>query len=113
MVASTEQFQILNRGCRSVFQYDRLTLGLVIPIENYSHALVPEMHRYPERVPLAEELGFTAIWLRDVPFNVSSLGDAGQTYEPFVYLGLLAGKTYPIALNLSFNQSDPESTPPK
>ena len=50
------------------------------------------MTRHLERVQLVEELGFSAIWLRDVPFNVPSFGDAGQMYDPFVYLGLLAAR---------------------
>ena len=41
---------------------------------------------------------FSAVWLRDVPFNVPSFGDAGQTYDPFAYLGFLAAKTEIIAL---------------
>jgi luciferase-type oxidoreductase len=51
-----------------------------------------------ERVELAEALGFSAVWLRDVPFNVPSFGDAGQLFDPFVYLGMLAAKTERIAL---------------
>ena len=54
-----------------------------------------------ERVKLAEELGFAAMWLRDVPFNVPSFGDAGQLYDPFVYLGMLAGATDSIALGVA------------
>ena len=42
-----------------------------------------------------------ALWLRDVPFNVPSFGDAGQLFDPFVYLGYLAGQTDTIALGVS------------
>jgi luciferase-type oxidoreductase len=59
------------------------------------------MIRHLERVHLAEKLGFSALWLRDVPFNVPSFGDAGQVYDPFVYLGLLAGQTQRIALGVA------------
>jgi len=62
---------------------------------------VPSMERHLERVQLAEQLGFSAVWLRDVPFNVPSFGDAGQTFDPFVYLGLLAGQTKSIALGVA------------
>ena len=62
---------------------------------------VPTMARHLERIQLAEELGYSAIWLRDVPFNVPSFGDAGQTFDPFVYLGLLAGRTEKIALGVA------------
>lgn len=95
------EFQPINRGYNSVFQPNRLSLGLVVPIETYPKSPVPTMARHVERVQLAEELGFSAVWLRDVPFNVPSFGDAGQTYDPFVYLGLLAGQTERIALGVA------------
>lgn len=94
-------FQPINRGYNSVFRPNRLSLGLVVPIETYSKGPVPSMARHVERVQLAETLGFAAVWLRDVPFNVPSFGDAGQTYDPFVYLGLLAGQTERIALGVA------------
>ena len=97
----TTEFQPINRGYNNVFRANRLSLGLVVPIENYAKSPVPEMHRHIERVQLAEALGFSAVWLRDVPFNVPSFGDAGQTYDPFVYLGLLAGLTERTALGVA------------
>ncbi|MEM9155057.1 MAG: LLM class oxidoreductase [Cyanobacteria bacterium P01_F01_bin.33] len=94
-------FQSINRGYNSVFRPNRLSLGLVVPIETYLKGPVPSMARHVERVQLAETLGFAAVWLRDVPFNVPSFGDAGQTYDPFVYLGMLAGQTERIALGVA------------
>ncbi|MEM8612270.1 MAG: LLM class oxidoreductase [Cyanobacteria bacterium P01_H01_bin.105] len=94
-------FQPINRGYNSVFRPHRLSLGLVVPIESYPKGSVPTMEQHIERVQLAEALGFSAVWLRDVPFNVPSFGDAGQTYDPFVYLGLLAGQTKQIALGVA------------
>lgn len=94
-------FEPINSGYNAVFNPNRLSLGLVAPLESYPIGLVPTMERHIERVQLAEELGFSAIWLRDVPFNVPSFGDAGQIYDPFVYLGLLAGKTERIALGVA------------
>ena len=79
-----DQFQSINRGYNAVFQPGRLSLGLVAPVEAYSMPPVPTMERHMERTQLAETLGFSAIWLRDVPFNVPSFGDAGQIYDPFV-----------------------------
>lgn len=99
--AAIDGFQTLNRGYNSVFRANRLSLGLVVPIESYPTSPVPGMHRAIERAQLAEALGFTAVWLRDVPFNVPSFGDAGQIYDPFVYLGLLAGTTKQIALGVA------------
>ena len=94
-------FQSINKGYNSVFRLGQLTLGLVVPIESYSLGAVPTMADHIERIQLAEKLGFSAVWLRDVPFNVPSFGDAGQTYDPFVYLGLLAGQTREIALGVA------------
>lgn len=94
-------FQSINKGYDSTFRAGRLSIGLVAPLESYSNSPVPCMTRHLERVRLAEELGFSAIWLRDVPFNVPSFGDAGQVYDPFVYLGLLAGQTERIALGVA------------
>lgn len=94
-------FQTINKGYNSVFRPGGLSLGLVIPLESYTPGPVPEMTRHLERVQLAEELGFAAVWMRDVPFNVPSFGDAGQLYDPFVYLGFLAGRTERIALGVA------------
>ena len=95
------QFQPINRAYNNVFRPNRLSLGLVVPIETYPRGPVPTMKSHIERVQRAEELGFSAVWLRDVPFNVPTFGDAGQTYDPFVYLGLLAGQTEQIALGVA------------
>lgn len=94
-------FQPINRGYNRVFRPNRLSLGVVVPLENYADGPVPTMTRHLERVQLAEALGFSAIWLRDVPFNVPSFGDAGQLYDPFVYLGLLSARTERIALGVA------------
>lgn len=59
------------------------------------------MARHIERVQLAEALGFSAIWLRDVPFYVPVFGDAGQMFDPFVYLGVLAAQTKNFALGVA------------
>ena len=94
-------FETINRGFDTVFRPNRLSLGLVVPLETYVTSPVPTMERHSERVELAEEVGFSAVWLRDVPFNVPSFGDAGQVYDPFVYLGFLAARTERIALGVA------------
>lgn len=99
--SNTATFSPLNRAYNTVFRPGRLSIGLVVPLEAYPHAPTPTMGRQLERIQLAESLGFSAVWLRDVPFNVPSFGDAGQLYDPFVYLGLLAGTTKRIALGVS------------
>ncbi|MEM7735304.1 MAG: LLM class oxidoreductase [Deinococcota bacterium] len=94
-------FQTINQGYNAVFKPNRLSLGVVIPIESYATSSVPTMRQHLERVQLVEALGFAAVWLRDVPFNVPSFGDAGQLFAPFVYLGFLAARTTKIALGVA------------
>ena len=93
-------FEPINSGFNSVFKPQRLSLGLAVPIESYTHSPVPTMNDHLQRVSLAESLGFKAVWLRDIPFNVPSFGDAGQLFDPFVYLGFLAAQTTTIALGV-------------
>lgn len=97
----SEEFQPVNLAYNSTFRLNRLSLGLVVPLESYTSGPMPAMTRHVERVQLAEELEFSAVWLRDVPFNVPSFGDAGQMYDPFVYLGMLAARTERIALGVA------------
>lgn len=97
----TKEFQTINKGYNAVFRPNRLSIGLVVPLERYTTSPVPSMMQHLERIQLAETLGFSAVWLRDVPFNVPAFGDAGQIYDPFVYLGLLAGRTERIALGVA------------
>lgn len=89
---------MFNLGYKRVFEAGCLTLGLTSPIEAYPSTLAPTMAGQFERVQRAEALGFRAIWVRDVPFNVPSFGDAGQMHDPWAYLGYLAAKTETMAL---------------
>ena len=91
-------FETINRAYNQVFVPDNLSLGLVIPIENYTVGTQPTMMAHIKKVQLAEELGFKAVWVRDIPLNVPSFGDMGQMFDPFSYLGFLAGHTKEIAL---------------
>ena len=95
------KFEQINKGFNHVFQYSKLSLGIVIPIENYAQVPIPSMKAHLDRARLAEKLGFKAIWVRDVPFYVPSFGDAGQMFDPFTYLGYLAGRTEQIALGVA------------
>ena len=99
--ATPALFPKLNRAYNTTFQPGKLSLGLVVPLEAYDVGAEPSMARHIERAQLAETLGFSALWLRDVPFNVPSVGDAGQMFDPFVYLGLLSGATRDIALGVA------------
>ncbi|WP_139958010.1 LLM class oxidoreductase [Flavicella sediminum] len=94
-------FEQINKGYNTVFEKNELSIGVVVPIEKYTSGPVPTMIGHLNRVKQVEELGFKALWIRDVPFNVPSFGDAGQTFDPFTYLGYLAGQTSKIALGVS------------
>ena len=48
-------FQPINRGYNSVFRTGRLSLGLVVPLENYATGPVPSMTRHVERAQQARE----------------------------------------------------------
>lgn len=61
---ATDAFDILNVAYNTTFKPNKLSLGLVVPIETYSHTAVPTMIDHLERVKLAEALGFAAVWLR-------------------------------------------------
>lgn len=99
--AQTTGFSLINRGYRHTFRRGRLTLGLVVPLESYPDSPVPQMQDHLQRIQLAEQLGFSAVWLRDVPFNVPEFGDAGNLFDPFVYLGFLAAQTRTISLGVA------------
>ena len=80
-----------------MFAPGRLTLGVFFPIE----AFAGDQPTMIEQVPLArraEELGFAALWFRDVPLRDPSFGDVGQIFDPWVYLGFIAAQTERIAL---------------
>lgn len=94
-------FPSLNHAYNATFQPNKLSIGLVVPIERYDKCAVPTMKDHLARVQLAEQLGFSSVWLRDVPLNLPSFGDAGQTFDPFAYLGFLAGQTERIGLGVA------------
>lgn len=89
---------LFGRGYARLFRQDHLTLGLNFPIEAYPQNPIPRMADQIELAQMAEEAGFAALWTRDVPLLDPSFGDAGQTYDPWVWLGYVAAKTRQITL---------------
>ena len=91
---------------------NRLTLGLELPLDNdWSPAGearrvvagrprgVPDLTAQADLIRAADERGFAAIWIRDVPvFDAVNMGDAGSVYDVFSHLGYLAGVTRNVAL---------------
>ena len=84
-------------GFRRMFAPDRLTLGVFFPIEAFERDQ-PSMQHQEYLARRAEELGFAALWFRDVPLRDPSFGDIGQVFDPWVYLGWIAAQTREIAL---------------
>jgi len=80
-----------------IVQKGKLSFGLVFPIESYSGSIA-KMENQEQLAQMAEELGFKALWFRDVPFNDPSFGDAGQLYDPWVYMTHIMNHTRKIAL---------------
>jgi len=89
-----------------------MTLGIELPLDNdWSPAGevrrlatgrprgVPDLSDQTDLIRLADDLGFAAIWMRDVPvFDLVNMGDAGSVYDVFTQLGFLAGITHRVAL---------------
>lgn len=85
------------KGFQKMFAPERLTLGVFFPIEAFKGD-TPTMRNQERLARRAEELGFAALWVRDVPLRDPSFGDIGQVYDPWVYLGWIAAQTHKIAL---------------
>jgi luciferase-type oxidoreductase len=89
----------------------KLTIGLEFPLDNDWSADgdakrkkderpfgVPDIANHARYVQMADNLGFSALWMRDVPVYDPDFGDAAQQFEAFSYLGYLAGITTHILL---------------
>jgi luciferase-type oxidoreductase len=85
-------------GYQRVFRPGRLTFGFIMPLEGYPDSPFPTLQHHQKMARIADEAGFSALWLRDVPFYDPSFGDTGQMLDPMVYLGFLAAHTRRIAL---------------
>jgi len=85
-------------GFRRAFAPSRLTLGFILPLEAYPYGHTPTMRDHVETTRFADDLGFAALWARDVPTYDPSFGDVGQIFDPFTYLAFLASNTKRIAL---------------
>ncbi|MEM6357301.1 MAG: LLM class oxidoreductase, partial [Pseudomonadota bacterium] len=87
-----------HRGFARMFAPDRLSLGLMLPTTPLVNG-VPDMSGQLDIAARADELGFAGLWSRDVPLFDPAFGDAGQVYDPWVWLGALAMRTSRIALS--------------
>lgn len=86
-----------HRGFRRTFTPGHLSLGLFFPLEAFDGD-TPSMLNQVALAKRAEELGFCALWFRDVPLRDPGFGDVGQVFDPWVYLGYIAAHTSEITL---------------
>jgi luciferase-type oxidoreductase len=88
-----------NPGFRRMFAPERMSFGLFFPIEAY-RGDTPVMHmaRQIARAQRAEQGGFAALWIRDIPLRDPDFRDLGQVFDPWVYLGYITAHTREIAL---------------
>jgi len=92
------KFQSHN-GFVKTFKENKLTLGLLFPLEAYSGSF-PKMD-LQEQITLAkkvEHLGFASLFVRDAPLYDPNFGDVGFLYEPLMFLTYVAAHTEKIAL---------------
>ncbi len=88
-----------HNGYSRTFQENKLTLGLLFPLEAYQ-GNIPEMdlEQQIKLATVAEKANFASLFVRDVPLNDPSFGDVGQMYDPWVFLSHIAAHTKKIAL---------------
>lgn len=84
-------------GWQRLFAPGRLTLGLFFPLEAYTGD-TPTMAGQVELARRAEDAGFGSLFVRDILLRDPDFGDVGQIYDPWTYLGFIAGQTDEIAL---------------
>lgn len=85
-------------GFSRLFAPGRLTLGFLLPLEGYPDVPMPTLRDHARLARLADQLGFAALWARDVPLLGPDYPDRGPFPDPWVWLGMLAGATRRIAL---------------
>jgi luciferase-type oxidoreductase len=85
-------------GYHRVFRERELTVGLILPLETHPDSPQPTMRDHIAMARKAEELGVAALWARDIPFFDPAYGDAGQIFDPLIYIAHLAAATRNITL---------------
>ncbi|WP_177734768.1 TIGR03571 family LLM class oxidoreductase [Flavobacterium inviolabile] len=89
----------------------KMTIGLEFPLDNdWSLAGekkrnaagrpfgIPDISQHTEYIKLADQLGFAALWMREVPVYDPDFGDGAQLFDTMAYLGYIAGITKSIVL---------------
>lgn len=88
-----------NASHAQVFQPGRLTLGFMTPFGHHGGAMA-DLQTNTRLAALADDLGFAALWARDVPLMVPQGSDntASALDDPFLWLAALATATRRIAI---------------
>lgn len=86
-----------NPAYAALFPQQGLSLGLMTPVASHGLADPREARRIAR---LADDLGFAALWTRDVPLMVPQGPDATTSAldDPFLWLGMLAAATERIVV---------------
>jgi luciferase-type oxidoreductase len=80
-----------------VFAQGALSIGLTLPILR-AGTIVADFNEQLALAQLADERGFRALWVRDVPLNSADYPDPVGHLDPWVFLGALATRTTRTAL---------------
>ena len=86
-----------NAGFERLFGGDDLTVGVGFPLTG-ARTERPDPDAEMRLAAHAESLGYDALWARDVPLYWPRFGDAGQTFDPWTWLGYAAAHTDELAL---------------
>lgn len=94
-----------------IHKLGKMTIGLEFPLDNdwslegerkrKAEARpfgIPDVKKHTELIKLADDLGFAAMWMREVPVYDPNFGDAAQVFDTLAYLGYIAGITKSIVI---------------
>lgn len=84
-------------GWRRTFRKGSMTLGFFFPIEAYEGD-TPRLEQPQLLARRADEAGYAALWVRDVPLRDPHFGDVGQMIDPWVFAAWIAAQTTDIAI---------------
>lgn len=67
-------------GYSRVFKPGHLTFGFIAPLESYPNSVGPTLADHAKMARKVDEAGFSAIWLRDVPFTIPTLAMSARCW---------------------------------
>ncbi|WP_076860211.1 TIGR03571 family LLM class oxidoreductase [Bradyrhizobium mercantei] len=80
-----------------LYQDGQLSVGIVLPVRQTEHDTV-DFQEQVELARLADKLGFTAVWVRDVPLNGPWYPETFGHPDPFSMLGAIAMATSRLSI---------------